>query len=141
MCMKIILAHNWIIRQISMYALLVSCFPLHNITYDYIFQAGLMNNVLLHYKVNDWDLHSTVSNAFRRLIQFYKLSGLSRMSKAQRTSKAILGFSFHSDYSYEFGKTVNFHVLIQCYYKLVQVQQDLWKNMVFCSNRQYSVDD
>jgi hypothetical protein len=31
------------------------------------------------------------------------------MSKAQRTSEAILGFTFR----YEFGKTVNFHVLIQ----------------------------
>ena len=152
--MKMILVHNWIIRQTSLHALLVSCFPLHNITYDYIFQAGLMNNVTplqwlqkLENCINPrWQqsqrlgLHSTVSNAFRRLIQFYKLSGLSRMSKAQRTSKAILGFSFHSDYSYEFGKTVNFHVLIQ-YYKLVQGQQDLWKNMVFCSNRWYSVDD
>ena len=51
--MKMILVHNWIIRQTSLHALLVSCFPLHNITYDYIFQAGLMNNVLLRYKVKD----------------------------------------------------------------------------------------
>ena len=74
-----------------------------------------MNNVLLRYKAKDWDLHSTVSDEFRRslnlctLIQFYKLIGLSRMSKAQRTSEAILGFTFR----YEFGKTLNFHVLIQ----------------------------
>ena len=111
-----ILVHNWIIRQTSLHALLVSCFPLHNITYDYIFQAGLMNNVLVHYKVKDWDLHSTVSDEFRRslnlftVIQFYKLIGLSRMSKAQRTSEAILEFTFHCEYTYEFGKTVNFHV-------------------------------
>ena len=86
MCMKMILVHNWIIRQTSLHALLVSCFPLHNITYDYIFQAGLMNNVLLRYKAKDWDLHSTVSDEFRRslnlctFIQFYKLIGLCRMS-------------------------------------------------------------
>ena len=33
--------------RISLHALLVSCFPLHNITYDYIVQADLINNVLL----------------------------------------------------------------------------------------------
>ena len=32
------------------------------------------------------------------------------MSKAQRTSEAILEFTFHCEYTYEFGKTVNLHV-------------------------------
>ena len=32
------------------------------------------------------------------------------MSKAQRTSEVILEFTFHCEYTYEFGKTVNFHV-------------------------------
>ena len=132
--MKMILVHNWIIRQTSLHALLVPCFPLHNIAYNYIFQVGLMNNVLLDYKVKDWDLHSTVSNEFRRalnlctLIQDYKLIGLRRMSKAQRTSEAILEFTFHCEYTEEFGKTVNFHV-------------SETSGMISCCNIWYTVDD
>ena len=56
-------------RQTSLHALLVSCF-LYTISHMTIFFKQVSLIMLLHYSgYRNWDLHSTVSNAFRRLVR------------------------------------------------------------------------